>query len=291
MSRSTAGWFLVIVVSIGPGALGGCVSGEADFGNDTGGTDTRESGMADTGETDRDTGSAADTTARDATERRETGPADDGGMDADGGSSANLLANARFERGGAVDACPSDWTCKTYAPEGAGQFSVVDQQVHGGELAARWSGEATAGTLIKQSVPSAAGKRYEVAVWVRGENLSNEPFLEILFDSGDEAIASETFAAEGANDGWTQITGTTRAAPDGTNSVRFNLSIQETGGSVQWDSALLVEREDSGDMGDTGVEEDTGGDHRVTVGGGGVNMWPNGARPGSPRTAIRPGSS
>lgn len=165
----------------------------------------------------------------------------DGEDETDAGPSVdNLLANPSFETTGS-GACPSDWTCITHNPSDSGQFSTIETDPYRGERAVQWSGEEEPITVVKQTLDSEPGKKYDVSVWVRGSELSSEPVLQVLFDGDGELLDNEKFRADEEVGDWTKISATTTPAPVGTDELRFNLSTNGTSGTVAWDAASMVD--------------------------------------------------
>jgi len=244
---------------LGVGGADGCQPSNSS----TDGTDT---GAADTGAADTE-GDPRDNTDDNARDVRDAAPDSD-----------NLLTNPDFEQEAPSDGCPAAWTCVTYNPADSGDFSVSESTAHSGQASASWSGSDTPSTVIKQRVGAEPGHRYDFTVWVDGESLETAPFVQILFEDADgELLTDQTFEADGPVDEWTAITGTTMPVPPGTAEFRFNLASEQTGDTIRWDAAALVDRgeadpgADAGDTGDDAGDVRDAGDlpHEAeTIGGG-----------------------
>jgi len=212
-------------------------------------TDTRN--PSDTRMTTADGIDTADTVVRDTDDAGDTPPpidAADTTDTADGGDGdtanppENLLTNPGFEQGTQADGCPADWTCVTYSPKNAGGFSVDTSVRHSGQKSARWNGSDNPDTIIKQRLSSAPGRRYHFSVWVKTKGVSNDPFVQVLFDDQSGSFLEEKeYPATDTNGTWQKIEHTTFAAPADTHQLRFNLSLSDNHGQVWWDEASLVE--------------------------------------------------
>jgi len=182
--------------------------------------------------------------------------ADDAGVpDGSGEAPVNLLSNPSFERDAPTEGCPPAWTCVTYQPPGAGAFAAVGTGARDGDATVRWAAEETSSPVVKQRVDAAPDRRYEVSVWVRGERLESTPFLQILFDDDEEQLLDDQIfrAAETSGD-WVKITGSTRPAPAGTDSLRVNLAADGVSGPIWWDHASLRQMDDPGMGDDVGTD-------------------------------------
>uniref|UniRef100_UPI00388EC45B carbohydrate binding domain-containing protein n=1 Tax=Radiobacillus sp. PE A8.2 TaxID=3380349 RepID=UPI00388EC45B len=151
------------------------------------------------------------------------------------------LTNGSFETDENEDNCPDGWECSV---DGDGTYDILTNPVHKGAQSFMTYDNNTDGyNIIEQAeVAVTPGITYMTSVWHRTNNVSDSPYIQLIFrDANGDQIQEEILYADAnlnPTHDWKEISGKV-TAPSGAATVDFRLAQDGVSGSIYWDSASI----------------------------------------------------